>query len=131
MRVAWIFLWMFSWRRKTCLKAPGVNDDNGRPTNERSKRLNTKEPPVSPIQPHEIEMMQKDRDCDIRAFQPTEVENAVKSTKSGKAAGHDGAVEELLKTDLEERTKELTKLFNEVKEEGATLKSWNKGLIVN
>ena len=101
-----MFLWMFSWGRKTCPKAPGVHrDENGRPTNKRSERLNTKEPPVSPIQPHEIETKQNDRDCDIGAFQPTEVENAVKSTKSGKAAGRDSAVAELLKTDLEERTK--------------------------
>ena len=40
------------------------------------------------------------------------------------------AVVELLKTDLEERAKELTKLFNKVKEEGVAPKSWSKGLIV-
>ena len=67
---------------------------------------------------------------DIGAFQPTEVKNAIKSTKSGKAAGHDSVVVELLKTDLEERTKELTKLFNKVKEEGVAPKSWNKGIMV-
>ena len=67
---------------------------------------------------------------DIGAFQPTEVKNAIKSTKSGKAAGHDSVVVELLKTDLEERAKELTKLFNKVKEEGVAPKSWSKGLIV-
>ena len=117
-----------------------VNDKNGRPTNERSERLKiwkehfdtvlNREPPVSPIQPHEIETMQNDREFDIGAFQPTEVKNAIKSMKSGKAAGHDSVVAELLKTDLEERTKELTKLFNKVKEEGAAPKSWSKGLIV-
>jgi len=50
------------------------------------------------------------------------VKNAIKSTKSGKAAGHDSEVVELLKTDLEERTKELTKSFNKVKEEGVAPK---------
>ena len=58
-----------------------VNDKNGKPTNERSERLKiwkehfdtvlNKEPPVRPIQPHEIETMQKDREFDIRAFQQT------------------------------------------------------------
>ena len=50
--------------------------------------------------------------------------------ESGKAAGHNSEVLELLKTDLEERTKELTKLFNKVKEEGVEPKSWSRGLIV-
>ena len=89
-----------------------------------------REPPVRPIQPHEIEARQNDREFDIGAFQPIEVRNAIKSTKNGKAAGHDSVVVELLKTDMEERTKELTKLLNKVKEEGVAPKSWNKGLIV-
>ena len=89
-----------------------------------------KEPPVRPMQPHEIETRQNDREFDIGAFQPTEVKNAIKSTKSGKAAGNDSVVVELLKTDLEERAKELTKLFNKVKEVGVAPTSWNKGLIV-
>ena len=58
------------------------------------------------------------------------MKNAIKSTKSGKAAGDDSVVVKLLKTDLEERTKELTKLFNKVKEEGVPPKSWSRGLIV-
>ena len=58
------------------------------------------------------------------------MKNAIRSTKSGKAAGHDSVVVELLKTDLEERVKELTKLFNKVKEEGVAPTSWNEGLIV-
>ena len=116
-----------------------VNDKNGKPTNEQSERLKiwkehfdtvlNKEPPVRPIEPHEIETRQNDREFDLGAFQPTEVKNAIKSTKSGKAAGHDSVVVELLKTDLEERAKELTKLFNKVKEEGVAPKSWSKGLI--
>ena len=99
-----------------------VNDKNGKPTNEQSERLKiwkehfdtvlNKERPVRPIQPHEIEARQNDREFDIGPFQPTEVKNAIKLTKSGKAAGHDSIVVELLRTDLEERAKELTKLFN-------------------
>ena len=49
--------------------------------------------------------------------------NAIKLTKNGKAAGHDSVDVELLKTDVEKRTKELTKLFNKVKEEGVAPKS--------
>ena len=113
-----------------------VNDKNGKPADERNERLKIwkehfdKESPVRPIQPHETETRQNDREFDIGAFQPTEVKNAAKSTKSEKAAGHDSVVVELLKTDLEERTKELTKLFNKVKEEGVAPKRWNKGIIV-
>ena len=55
------------------------------------------------------------------------MKNAIKSTKNGKAAGPDNVVAELLKTDLEERTKELAKLFNKVKEEGVASKTWNRG----
>ena len=77
-----------------------------------------------------IETMQNDREFDTGAFKPTEVKNVITSTKSGKAAGHDRVVAELLKTDLKERTKELTKSFNKVKEKGAAPKSLNKGLIV-
>ena len=58
------------------------------------------------------------------------MKNAIRSMKSGKAASHDSVVVELLKMDLEERAKELTKLFNKVKEEGVAPTSWNKGLIV-
>ena len=71
-----------------------VNDKNGKPTNERSEILKiwkehfdtvlNKEPPVRPRQPHEIETRQNDREFDIGAFKPTELKNAIKSTKSGK-----------------------------------------------
>ena len=54
------------------------------------------------------------------------MKNAIRSTKSGKTAGHDSIFVELLKTDLEEKGKELTKLFNKVKEEGVSPTSWNK-----
>jgi len=67
---------------------------------------------------------------DIGPFRPTEVKSAIKATKNGKAAGLDNVVAELLKTDLDERTQELIKLFNKVKEEGVTPKSWNRGLMV-
>ena len=60
-----------------------VNGKNGKPTNEQSESLKiwkehfdtvlNKEPPVRPIQPPEIETRQNDRECDIGAFQPTEV----------------------------------------------------------
>ena len=49
-----------------------VNDKNGKPTNEQSERLKiwkehfdtvlNKEPPVRPLQPHEIETRQNDRE---------------------------------------------------------------------
>ena len=58
------------------------------------------------------------------------MKSAIKTTKNGKAGVHDDVVAELLKTDLDERTKELTKLFKKVKEEGVASKSWNRGLIV-
>ena len=51
------------------------------------------------------------------------MKNAIKSAKSGKTAGHDSVVADFLKTDLEERKKELRKLFNKVKEEGAAPKN--------
>ena len=47
---------------------------------------------MRPIQPHEIETRQNDRGFVIEAFQPIEVKNAIKSMKSGKAAGHDSVV---------------------------------------
>ena len=77
-----------------------------------------------------MERRQNDREFDIGPFRPIEVKSAIKATKNGKAAGLDNVVAELLKTDLDERTKELTKLFNKVKEEGVAPKSWNRGLIV-
>ena len=96
-----------------------VNDKNGRPTHERSERLKVwkeyfnkvqnKESLIGPIQPHEMETRQNVREYDIGPFRPAEVKNAIKSTKNGKAAELDNVVAELLKTDLEERTKELTK----------------------
>ena len=55
-----------------CLKPPGVNDKKGRLTNERSERLNTKEPLVSPIQPHETETVQNDSDFGIAALEEGE-----------------------------------------------------------
>ena len=87
-------------------------------------------PERSVIQPHEMERWQNDREFDIGPFRPTEVKNAIKATKNGKAGGLDNVVAELLKIDLDERTKELTKLFNKAKEEGVAPKSWNRGLIV-
>ena len=55
--------------------------------------------------------------------------SAIKAAKkNGKAAGLNNVVAELL--NLDEITKELTKLFNKVKEEGVAPKSWNRGLIV-
>ena len=77
-----------------------------------------------------MERRQNDGEFDIGPFRPTEVKSAIKATKNGKAAGLDNVVAELLKTDLDERTQELTKLFNKVKEEGVAPKSWNRGLIV-
>ena len=117
-----------------------VNDKNGRPTNERSERLKVwkehfddvlnKESPIRPIYSHMKWKPGKMTEFDIGPFRPAEVKNAIKSTKNGKAAGPDNVVAELLKTDLEARTKELTKLFNKVKEEGVAPKSWNRGLII-
>ena len=72
-------------------------------------------PPERPIQPHEMKRRQNDREFDIGPFRPTEVKNAIKETKNGKAAGLYNVVAELLKTDSNERTKELTKLFNKAK----------------
>ena len=54
------------------------------------------------------------------------MENAIKMTKSGKAARHDNVVTELFKTDLKERVHELTKLFNKVKEEGIAPRCLNR-----
>jgi len=116
-----------------------VNDKNGRPTNERSRRLKiwkehfdavlNEDPP--PIQPHEMERRPNDRECDIGPFRPTEVKSAIKATKNGRQLDSiTYVVAKLLKTDLDERTKELTKLFKKVKEEGVAPKSWNRGLIV-
>ena len=117
-----------------------VNNKTGRPKNERSERLKVwkehfdkvlnKESPIRPIQPHEMETRQNDREFHIGPFRPAEVKNAIKLTKNGKATGFDNVVSELLKTDLVERTKELKKLFNKVKEEDVAPKSWNRGLIV-
>ena len=117
-----------------------LNDKNGSPTNELSESLKVwkehfddvrnKESPIRPIQPHEMETRQNDREFDIGPFRPAEVKNAITSTKNGKVAGPDNVVGELLKTDLEEKTKEQTKLFNKVKKEGVAPKSWNRGLIV-
>ena len=86
--------------------------------------------PERPIQPHETDRRQNDGEFDIGPFRPTEVKSAIKATKNGKAAGLDNVVAELLKTDFDEKTKELTKLFNNVKEEGVAPKSWDRGLIV-
>ena len=58
------------------------------------------------------------------------MESRIKATKDGNAAGLDNKDAELIKTDPDERTKELRKLFNKVKEEGVAPKSWNRGLIV-
>ena len=70
-----------------------------------------------PIQAHKMETSQNNREFDIGVSRPGEVKYAIKLMKIGKAAGQDNIVTELLKTDLEERTKELTKLFIKVKEE--------------
>ena len=67
-------------------------------------------PPLRPIQPHEIETRQDYREFDIGAYQPIEVINA-----RWESNWPDSVVVELLKTALEERTKELTKLSNKVK----------------
>ena len=69
-------------------------------------------PPGRSIQFHEMERRQNDREFDIGPFRPT-----IKAKKNGKAAGLDNVVAELLKTDSDERTRELTKLFNKVKKE--------------
>ena len=62
-----------------------VNYKNGKSTNEQSEILKiwkehfdtllNKEPPVRPLQQHEIETRQNDREFDIGAFQPAEVKN--------------------------------------------------------
>ena len=73
-----------------------------------------------------MDRRQNDGEFDIGPFRPTEVKIAINATKNGKAAGLDNVVAELLKTDLHEGTKELTKLFNKVKEGGVAPKSWKK-----
>ena len=77
-----------------------------------------------------METRQNEREFHTGALRAAEVENAIKSTKIGKAAEHDNVVAELLKTDLKERTNDLTKLFNKEKEEGIAPRSWNKIVIV-
>ena len=98
--------------KESFLAKPTANDKNGKPTNEGNKRLKiwkehfdavlNKDPPERPIQPHEMERRQNDREFDIGPFRPTELKSAIKATKNRKAAGLDNAVAELLKTDLGE-----------------------------
>ena len=117
-----------------------VNDTNGTLTNEQSERLNiwkeqfdtvpNKEPSVRLIEPHKMETRQNDREFQAGAFLQAEVENATKSTKSGMADGHDNVVAELLKAYVKGGTKEFTRLFDKVKEEGVASRSWNRGLMV-
>ena len=57
-------------------------------------------------------------------------EKCYKSNEKWKATGLDKVIApKLLKTDLDERTKKMAKLFNKMKEEGIAPKSWNRGLI--
>ena len=79
-----------------------------------------------------METRQNEREFDIGPSRPAELNNAIKSTKNGKAAGPDSVVAELLKTDLEERMKEMSKWFNELKAEGVHVapKSWNREFMV-
>jgi len=80
-----------------------------------------------------LERRQNDREFDIEPFRPAVVKSAIKVTENGKAGAFDNivTVAELLKTDLDERLRELTReLFNKVKEESIPTKCWNRGLIV-
>ena len=55
---------------------------------------------------------------------------AIKSTKSGKAAGIDGIQAELLKVDIHTATVTLHGLFKDIWEENKIPEDWAKGLIV-
>ena len=92
-----------------------VNDTNGRLTNEKRERTKIwkehfdtvlkKEPPVRPIQPHEMETRHNYREFGTGAFQQADVKNPIKSTRSGKADGHDNVGCRTFKNRLKERAK--------------------------
>jgi len=71
-------------------------------------------------------------DLDISTDPPSEEEimKAIKSMKSGKAAGIDGIQAELLKVDIHTATVTLHGLFKDIWEENKIPEDWAKGLIV-
>ena len=62
--------------------------------------------------------------------QKLKISLAIKSLKTGKAAGIDGIQAELLKVDLTSATNHLFNLFNTIWVQNEIPKEWSKGLIV-
>ena len=88
--------------------------------------LNRPAPPVPPIIPPPTELL------DINTNPPTknEITKAIKSLKSGKAAGPDGIPPEALKADIQTSTDMLHPLLHKIWEQETVPEAWKKGHLV-
>nr|KAG5713351.1 hypothetical protein BaRGS_024899 [Batillaria attramentaria] len=90
------------------------------------KTLNRPAPAVPPNIPPPTQLL------DINTNPPTkaEITKAIKSLKSGKAAGADGIPPEALKTDIQTSTEMLHPLLRKIWEQERVPEDWKKGYLV-
>ena len=90
-----------------------------------------REDPMDPVEEDEREELEEIAEIDLGRWRIQEVKNALKNTKSGKAAwGIDEVAPELLKAGIQNTATMLTKLYNRLWETERWPEVWKKRLIV-
>ena len=85
--------------------------------------------PLTPIAESDDRIVDE-MDIDVGDITKTEVLEALKKTKNGKAPGADRVTVEMLKADINATVDRLTALFNKIWKEETTPNRWNSGLII-
>jgi len=105
---------------------PGEEDQRARWAEHFKETLNRPAPPMPPDIPPPTEIL------GINTGPPTknEITKAIKSLKSGKAAGPDGIPPEALKADIQTSTEMLYPLLYKIWEQESVPEDWKKGHLV-
>ena len=79
---------------------------------EHSSKILNRDDPTNPVEEDEIVELDKIEKIDLGRWRLQEVKNALKRTKSGKAARVDEVCPELLRADMEDTESRLTSCYN-------------------
>ena len=88
------------------------------------------EQPANPVGEDLGRVIEEEVEIDESEIKITEVREAIRRMKNGKASGADKVVAEMIKADIETSEIELTKLFNHIWQKEEIPNNWKKGIIV-
>ena len=108
----------------------GGLEDDGVPQGDRDHEYGVKDQAFLPNSGDDVDSATDPAGFLDRPITIAEVKSILQSLQPGKAAGHDGVINEALKQAPESFHRHLTMLYNRVKDQSLVPKSWKRGRVV-